>query len=358
MHSAISFFLRLAVITLALSAGNIASGWAEDSEADRGRLPDGRAFRTDAEGNQLVDYLAELELSVETLERQVGALQTELEQKQQIIDRAGIKSAQGSSITERTLVGKESAPAAAVVPAVSAETCAPYVQSCSGDLRTVSQQLEEAQTDLAIAKQEQRQRGETENQALERVRAQLESREQALAEQEGLIGKRKEELESLAARLKDQEQEIVQLAERSREEEERAAERLTEMRAKLEKSFEAGPYENSQAPALGSSQGNQRLANAKLRALDSIRGTLTTEYNQLRGMIAKRDQAYKRINFSGRSVKFGLTPLVSSRGRRVNDFPSAIASAKNARELSFLRSELAELRTKIKDDMTVMERMR
>ena len=39
--------------------------------ADKGRLPDGRAYRTDAEGYQLVDYIAELELKIEELQNKL-----------------------------------------------------------------------------------------------------------------------------------------------------------------------------------------------------------------------------------------------------------------------------------------------
>ncbi|MCB0319838.1 MAG: hypothetical protein KDD60_02865 [Bdellovibrionales bacterium] len=45
----------------------------------RGRLPDGAAYRTDREGNQLVDYVAELELKNEALERRIHGLEAEVE---------------------------------------------------------------------------------------------------------------------------------------------------------------------------------------------------------------------------------------------------------------------------------------
>ena len=50
------------------------SAYADDG---RGRLPDGRAFRKDAAGNTMVDYIAELELEVDSLRRQVQGLESE-----------------------------------------------------------------------------------------------------------------------------------------------------------------------------------------------------------------------------------------------------------------------------------------
>ena len=51
---------------------------AEAEESERGRLADGRAYRTDSAGTQLVDYIAELELTVEEKERTIVSLKNEL----------------------------------------------------------------------------------------------------------------------------------------------------------------------------------------------------------------------------------------------------------------------------------------
>jgi len=51
------------------------------AHSENGRLPDGRAFRVDAAGNEIVDYIAELEVSIDTLNRQIDSLRSELEQK-------------------------------------------------------------------------------------------------------------------------------------------------------------------------------------------------------------------------------------------------------------------------------------
>lgn len=74
---------------------------AENAEKSRGVLPDGRAFRTDADGNQLVDYIAELEVGVETLNRQLESAQEELREKDSALSncRSGTKE----GLKERSL---------------------------------------------------------------------------------------------------------------------------------------------------------------------------------------------------------------------------------------------------------------
>ena len=83
-------------IIILLSLGFSLNLVAED--ADRGRLPDGRAYRVDQQGYQLVDYIAELELKVEELQTQ-------------LIAQANEKSypSQTGSIEETDLITKETA---------------------------------------------------------------------------------------------------------------------------------------------------------------------------------------------------------------------------------------------------------
>jgi len=93
-----SCFGEPALFLCLLSALNLR---AED-EPLRGRLPDGRAFRTDAQGVQIVDYIAELELSIDALNRRVKGLESELEENREALaDRGG---APKPKLVERDLI--------------------------------------------------------------------------------------------------------------------------------------------------------------------------------------------------------------------------------------------------------------
>jgi hypothetical protein len=62
----------LLILTLCFITSNISA------EPSNGRLPDGRAFRTDSQGSVMVDYIAELELEADSLRRQVQSLEEEV----------------------------------------------------------------------------------------------------------------------------------------------------------------------------------------------------------------------------------------------------------------------------------------
>lgn len=65
---------------------------------EKGRLADGRAFRTDSSGSQIVDYTAELELEIDGLRRTVTSLEDEI----QALRRSGGRDA--APVQERDLV--------------------------------------------------------------------------------------------------------------------------------------------------------------------------------------------------------------------------------------------------------------
>lgn len=136
---------------------------AEDGE--RGRLPDGRAFRTDSDGTQLVDYIAELELQVETLTRQVHGLEDESQARQAVIDRLRAGGAESPQLRETDLTRKNPAPATPCEPKIVErvvekviETKAPCLPSAcpecddSPDCNLMIEQakLEQSRADQAI----------------------------------------------------------------------------------------------------------------------------------------------------------------------------------------------------------------
>ncbi len=71
-----------------------------------GRLPDGRAYRTDAAGNEIVDLVAELELQLKSKEQQLIALEDDLERERERSARLQSSGGKDPEVRERTLVGK------------------------------------------------------------------------------------------------------------------------------------------------------------------------------------------------------------------------------------------------------------
>ena len=98
--TAILFVVLQAVLVFSTAYTQVA--FCEDTQGDmeRGRLKDGRAFRKGDSGYQITDHIAELEVTVDDLKRQVRALEDEVTDKRQEI--ASLKGAQGDTQSKCT----------------------------------------------------------------------------------------------------------------------------------------------------------------------------------------------------------------------------------------------------------------
>lgn len=76
------------------------------AEPQTGRYPDGRPYRVSEDGYRLSDHLAELEVSIEDLKRQVNILEDELNKKdkQLALARSGSCIHEGTAIVEKNIV--------------------------------------------------------------------------------------------------------------------------------------------------------------------------------------------------------------------------------------------------------------
>lgn len=97
---------------------------AEEAKPKAGRLSSGKAYRVDADGFQLVDELAELEVTNHDLQRQLSALEEELAEKnRQIEEIKKGKNISAPNVVEESDLLKSSAPRAQAVAA--AKTISP-----------------------------------------------------------------------------------------------------------------------------------------------------------------------------------------------------------------------------------------
>ncbi len=119
-----------------------------EEEPDRGRLPDGRAFRTDVSGVQMVDYIAELELSIDELTRKVHGLEYELEEKTKLAEGLRRNGGQEPKLVERDLLHEKvkndilkTPIAAQECPAVNCPACRETVTDCSSEVAAAEQRV-------------------------------------------------------------------------------------------------------------------------------------------------------------------------------------------------------------------------
>ena len=327
------------------------------AEPERGRLPDGRAYRTGAEGVQLVDYMAELELSVEELTRRIHGLEAELEAKQQRIDRFERTGSGEPVLKERDLLGNEAVGHNACPQPAPCPVCAAgQTEARVFDPELVRKQhrceadLEGARIELSRSRQE-----------LMQAQSQLSvARQQPVAADSSEVLKQR----SLEGRVADLEAEKAKLqSELAAQNLKRTGQIAEEKTAMLPLSVPVPPQEGpraSLAPATiqEGRVASDRLSAARAQALSSLKSTLQSNLNQLRGLIAERDRKFKEYGPQLGPVRFKLSALESSRRYTIDAVRQGITAAQSMSELSAYDRDIRDIRIKVKDDIGFIDRMK
>jgi peptidoglycan hydrolase CwlO-like protein len=303
---------------------------AQDSalEAARGRLPDGRAFRTDAQGNQLVDYVAELELSIETLNRQVGGLQSELETKEKIIEGLRHRS---PGLVERDLVGssRNTIKNAAVV-----ETKMQRLEDAEAELVRMRKELEKVKAEKAL-----------EHKARQAL---LDELSQKKAELQKLQQQAKTQCSSAAARkdttARKESQPVVSKA--------KEAPSFVEKISAAEKAT-AAPAGRPVMPGSDESfQGSEHV-----NILAALRAQVQTDINRIRGLILQRNSAYAQYRKSASPPVFVPRKAVSRRGLDLATISRELRFSRGAKEVNNLAVDVSEIEAKVSEDLDALKRL-
>jgi len=333
----------------------------EESEMEllRGRLPDGRAFRTDGQGAQLVDYIAELELSVEELNRRVGGLEDEVKEKQAAIERLQKGEMGEGRLIERDLaaglVWKEDRKEAGRETGGTAADriiCPPA--DCSVEMAKAHERLDLLRTDLEI--EQQKRSKET---------AELKS---MVTDLEGSLRARDQELEALRAKLAESEMQVksLEVSLRSAEEKARQADQAGQAAAvALAPVMQMAALDTAKLAVEGAvrpevpsfSSRKDALSQARGRAVQTVKGKILTDLNQIKSLVSSRDQLFKRYSGHRRAVSFKPASAVSSKNRGLDELIACVKSASSVYELSLLSREGGEIEAKIQDDIGLIQRM-
>ncbi|MBX7138211.1 MAG: hypothetical protein K1X83_09520 [Oligoflexia bacterium] len=383
-----NFMLRILII-LALTTVYIAPVQAEEDPL-RGRLPDGRAFRTDAKGNQLVDYVAELELAVEGLNRRVQGLELETQEKQKVIDRLNSGAPQTGTLSETDLLpGGANLQNAKAEPAKidcpPAPVLAPVVDDSQKEeileLRSRNQllqgKLDSSAKELANLRTVLTSRtGASDTQLrrnMEAMRTDLEVEKQ-MVEQEnsGLrtqiselnrrLTENSNELQTLRSRVSDRDGSIAELRasldQAARDKQEMQALRVTAP-ATPNLDYREVKIKTDQGPSLEQEDQSERAAYspARMRAVESVRGSMLTDLNKVGALISTRDKLYREYSTRSHTVGFRPAAARSQRNLTVEAVRRQAMQASSVHELSELKNDINQIKTRIQDDIALMQRV-
>ena len=380
------------------------------AEESRGRTADGRAYRVDTQGNQLVDYIAELELEVDSLKRRTLGLEDEVSEKQKIIDRLGSGQSASGDLKEKDLVrvsAKENEAQAVKAVEVSCPACPSCqicpscnVANCESENARYQQSLEQLRSELEEQKtaynaREASLRGEIEdlNQGIEERSSEIENlraeADEKLEEADKRMAKelsaartaqqdlevekqlQAKELEDVKNQLASAREalnekdgalqvaqnklgEVVPLAAAAQAREQEFQNLKTQMAASRQPEVQrpAQPQGLAYLP-----ESRASFSNARQRAVDAVRSSVLTDINKLASTIASRDGLFRERSARSRNLSLKPVQAVASSGLSFEDVKKRAAAAATVSELSGLKRDISEIRNLIQEDIALVKRV-
>lgn len=358
-------------------------GHAEDPE--KGRLADGRAYRTDTQGNQLVDYIAELELQIDGLNKKIGSLEDELDQKDASL--AQLKSNPNQKLGEikERDIGRiektsdtQQQPISISCPKLECPTTTcertecPSLScpqlDCSSDIESIRTQLGNQINNLKLNLHSQEELLQQREAELKQARNDLSNNDKRSATLESKVAEFNSQNNSLSQQLdevttaKSEIETKLKLASQEIEKRKTNESILAEENKLLHSRLEIREAANQVA------QPDSRAAlspssSAKQRALESVRGMLKTEMNKMNGLINQRNQLFSeyqsgKFQMSAGKLQVSKSDLISSRGLTLTDINRQIAQIDSIGNLAALRRDIGEITNKLYDDIALIERLR
>ncbi|MCI5066554.1 hypothetical protein MRY87_12595 [bacterium] len=390
------FFLSAQLVCLPVE------GWGEEG-ARRGRLAGGAAYRTDANGNEIVDYIAELEVTNEALERRIRGLVAEVSSLRQANERAARlrknsdSSAAGEEknrlgFTERELVSGEPlentrsegrervVPVAAVPEKVAPEvTCDATCSEKECDIfisevrsrgqRALAQQSEalaqqsKAMADMRKQKQECDQQFEAFRVALEAHEAEEAglyaeanvlqekngSLKELLSQKDKLLAQREERLQLLQTRVSQLEQEVVRVKE------EQAEADPAVVRASLRSEPEQAAAAET-VPLKKVAVQKKRAPEPLPSVSDSDRKRVLEVFRKVISLRNKRDQLFTR--YQSKRLSFEKQKIRSQRGELPEQLLGEVRSTQSQRRLVQLAREGKRMERLLLQDLHLLKRLR
>lgn len=322
------------------------------SSPQQDTLPDGTPFRVDAQGNEIVDYIAELEHAVRYLKERVSSLELDSENKNLIIKRLKAKRSclsnglKKPSISERDLI-RDSHPTEKAAP--KERSVCPFTKAQYTDLQNRVLELEESLS-----------RSRKETKALYAKISALQSHmlnfnrglstfaypepvftlTLAFNPVKSLL--RQRQVSNLEALLKEEQK---------------------QKEAEKKKILARANAINRQAThpqILSSSTSQGRKGRFKFKSYGDVyilTSRIIKEINSASALLKKRNSEYRRYASTRRAISFKLSPAVSSRGRTLGELKRSLKYAKTVRAALYINREVQQIKRKIAEDLALIKRM-
>lgn len=357
-----------------------------ENPAQRGRLPDGRAYRIDqSSGLRLSDYVAELEVSNDDLKRQLIALEDELnerrEQIQQYEKQTGVKLT--PKIKESTLVDKSSSLPPATRAPITCSPNDPPMAALMSKVKELETQLKTQTDQLAMAKEQPRTQASApvtqvakcdfnspQNPYIEQVN----TLRKTLAETPGKEALEKAHEAALTSQaqlaqasrgLSEKDAQIAKLQEQlaaTKEEVLNAHDALSKSQAKHQEVLQTARREESPVHAVETRARQNTQAHVAEVAPEyppvaDDRAEFQVTLTRIQNLVVQRKNLLDSVKSSGKGISVSIQPLVTKGRISLDDTRMNVQRFQNGQDASGIRNTLSEIEAILNDDIKVLQRL-
>jgi hypothetical protein len=326
-----------------------------EQEAKVGRLPDGRAYRTDDEGNQLVDYLAEMELDGDSQRKKIMALEKDIEEKNRVIE----KLQGGSPVDVTTLSEKDIIGGGSRKPGAAANIHSDEVQQNVQEERL---QNIEKQYQSKLVEKDKQIAGLVDE--LNHLKGEFDKAKELLAQSDKQHRELNEKTASFQAKQPETKSKLIfYKKEEPKESYDRVnaslhEEEVSKLSMLKKKAYESSDSRDVNAVFEGevSTTNSATLNLSRKRAVDSLRGMINSQANKVQSLITRRDLLFAKAMRGRKQISVSPSAAVTSEGESLSQVASRIKTAQSINDLSIIAKDLSQIKRKIDEDLIFVEK--
>lgn len=308
--------------------------YAQDDS--KGRLPDGRAYRTDPEGYQLVDYIAELELKIEELQNK-------------LISQDNEKRMAGSSgnIQEADLLSGSSGSNNTNTRAVqlcSEADCETLVQPCRSELASLQQTNDSLTQRVSTLNSQVQEMGSGDDS--ETLLASIQTSEAKLAEQNQQLAEQNQRLAMLTQNVNSRDAEIASL----------------QNKLANQNSFQsAKTYTTRTRPRPVASLATSSAGNDPTRqsAFQHLKQKLVSDLQEANRLFAERRSLEARYQKSSsrKAAQISLSSMKTQDGSTLNSLQQLLERSTKFSQLGKIQKNIYTMKRLLRADVAILKRL-
>jgi len=362
--------MKLALLTAALLLSQAEFAAAEPAKTGKiGRYQDGRAFRVDAQGYQLTDQIAELEVTIREQEKQITSCEERLERAEggSALPAANSSGSSASnSVSEASCAVYTTPLELRISDLQNRDTASAPV--CDYTSRTAPLQAQIAQLQAALSRAPKAEVLDKMSERSMALKSSLEGERQQFSEQVRNLQEERARTSQLQAELAHLKQQLAQKTTELASRDAREKELLASLDRASDERASARDRSASVSPSTSSSSGGRAMmaGSAPVAVAGEVQPTeisgetkkrIQSDLSMIQKLIVQRKDLFDSVRTARKGVTVGIQPLQTSSRVTLDQLRGLAQKANSQEQAGLILSGFGEIKAILKSDIEVLDRL-